>query len=199
MPRHGRRPLAFWLLAAFFALFVLFLYGPTITIVILSFQGPSGGLTFPMNGVSVHWFRNLFEKQMVGDFAGSFQRSIILGVATMLASLPLMIPLIIMGGILTGWFTPTEAGMIAAVYILVVLIPLLNRGHVRFLLWDFVYTGMLYAIPLAAVAGASAFGWMLGYLRGPDIVGGWIKVPEGPGLGIVPDEGVFGAPIASFG
>ena len=27
--------------------------------------------------------------------------------------LPLMIPLIIMGGILTGWFTPTEAGMIA--------------------------------------------------------------------------------------
>ena len=32
--------------------------------------------------------------------------------------LPLMIPLIIMGGILTGWFTPTEAGMIASVYIL---------------------------------------------------------------------------------
>src|SRR5436305_9392554 len=44
--------------------------------------------------------------------------------------LPLMIPLIIMGGILTGWFTPTEAGMIAAVYILVVLIPLLNAGHI---------------------------------------------------------------------
>jgi tripartite ATP-independent transporter DctM subunit len=97
------------------------------------------------------------------------------GVALKDSSLPLMIPLIIMGGILTGWFTPTEAGMIAAVYILVVLIPLLNRGHVRFLLWDFVYTGMLYAIPLAAVAGASAFGWMLGYLRGPDIVGGWIS------------------------
>ena len=40
------------------------------------------------------------------------------------SSLPLMIPVIIMGGILTGWFTPTEAGMIASVYILVVLIPL---------------------------------------------------------------------------
>jgi len=97
------------------------------------------------------------------------------GVALKDSSLPLMIPVIIMGGILTGWFTPTEAGMIASVYILVVLIPLLNRGHIRFLLWDFVYTGMLYAIPLAAVAGASAFGWMLGYLRGPDIVGGWIS------------------------
>src|SRR6185295_1521970 len=44
--------------------------------------------------------------------------------------LPLMIPLIIMGGILTGWFTPTEAGMIASVYILLVLIPLLNAGHI---------------------------------------------------------------------
>src|SRR6202165_520324 len=42
--------------------------------------------------------------------------------------LPLMIPLIIMGGILTGWFTPTEAGMAAAVYILLVLVPLLSRG-----------------------------------------------------------------------
>src|SRR5436190_13640155 len=46
------------------------------------------------------------------------------------SGLPLMIPLIIMCGILTGWFTPTEAGMIASVYILVVLIPLLNRGHI---------------------------------------------------------------------
>jgi len=82
---HRRGP-AFWLLTGFFALFVLFLYGPTITITILSFQGPSGGLTFPMRGVSFHWFGNLFEKQMVGDFAGSFQRSMILGFATMVVT-----------------------------------------------------------------------------------------------------------------
>ena len=30
------------------------------------------------------------------------------------SALPLVIPVIIMGGILSGWFTPTEAGMIAA-------------------------------------------------------------------------------------
>jgi tripartite ATP-independent transporter DctM subunit len=91
------------------------------------------------------------------------------------SALPLMIPVIIMGGILTGWFTPTEAGMIASVYILAVLIPLLNRKHVRNLPRDFIYTGLLYAIPLAAVAAASAFGWMLAYLRGPDIVAAWIS------------------------
>jgi tripartite ATP-independent transporter DctM subunit len=95
------------------------------------------------------------------------------------AILPLMIPLIIMGGILTGWFTPTEAGMIAAVYIIVVLVPLLARGHIRNLPLDFVYTGLLYSIPLALVAAASAFGWMLAYLRGPDIVAGWIEVFAG--------------------
>ena len=101
------------------------------------------------------------------------------------SSLPLMIPVIIMGGILTGWFTPTEAGMIASVYILVVLIPLLNRGHLRHVLSDFMYTGMLYAIPLAAVASASAFGWMLGYLRGPDIVAAWIADYAGTDAGMI--------------
>ncbi len=77
------RTASFYVLAAFFALFVLFLYGPLSTIVILSFQGESGGLTFPMNGFSIHWFGNLFQKQSVGDFGGSFSRSLILGIAVM--------------------------------------------------------------------------------------------------------------------
>ena len=81
--RRSRRGAGFWPLAIFFAAFVLFLYGPLITIIILSFQGPNGGLTFPMNGASFTWFANLFEKQMVGDFAGSFQRSILLGLVVM--------------------------------------------------------------------------------------------------------------------
>src|SRR5213083_866275 len=38
--------------------------------------------------------------------------------ATSDAAIPLVIPVIIMGGILTGWFTPTEAGLVAVVYIL---------------------------------------------------------------------------------
>src|SRR5204863_1137131 len=90
------------------------------------------------------------------------------------AALPLIIPVIIMGGILTGWFTPTEAGMIAAVYILIVLIPVLRPTHVKELPRDFMYAGLLYSLPLAAVAGASAFGWMVAYLRGPDIVADYI-------------------------
>ena len=79
MLRDGRRPGSFYALGAFFVLFVLFLYGPLSTVVILSFQGPNGGLTFPMNGVSMRWFANLFETQAVGDFGGAFRRSFGLG------------------------------------------------------------------------------------------------------------------------
>ena len=95
------------------------------------------------------------------------------------AALPLIIPVIIMGGILTGWFTPTEAGMVACVYILFVLIPVLRPTHVRELPRDFMYAGLLYSLPLAAVAGASAFGWMVAYLQGPDIVAGYITAIAG--------------------
>ena len=77
------RPRSFWVLTAFFCLFVLFLYGPTLTIAILSFQGESGGLTFPMRGVSLNWFRELFQQQAVGDIWGAFRRSLALGLMVM--------------------------------------------------------------------------------------------------------------------
>jgi putative spermidine/putrescine transport system permease protein len=80
---HDRRTGEFYVLSAFFALFVLFLYGPLSAILILSFQGENGGLTFPLNGVSLHWFANLFETQAVGDFGGSFRRSLALGLMVM--------------------------------------------------------------------------------------------------------------------
>ena len=73
-----KRTAGYWVLAAFFVLFVLFLYGPMSAIFILSFQGPNGGLTFPLNGVSLHWFGNLFERQAVGDFGASFSRSLLI-------------------------------------------------------------------------------------------------------------------------
>jgi putative spermidine/putrescine transport system permease protein len=77
---YGKRPWTFYALAAFFALFVAFLYGPMSAIYILSFQGPTGGLTFPMQGSSLHWFHALFEQERTGDFAGAFTRSMTLAI-----------------------------------------------------------------------------------------------------------------------
>jgi putative spermidine/putrescine transport system permease protein len=78
------RPPVFWALALLFGAFVLFLYGPVAAVVILAFQGPEGGLVFPMNGVSLHWFAELFRPQSIGDIWGSFDRSIALGAIVML-------------------------------------------------------------------------------------------------------------------
>ncbi len=62
------------------------MYGPILTIVILAFQGPDGGLVFPMNGVSLHWFAELFEPQSIGDIWGSFDRSAVLALAVMVCT-----------------------------------------------------------------------------------------------------------------
>jgi putative spermidine/putrescine transport system permease protein len=86
--REGRSP-AFYALAVFFAAFVLFLYGPMIVIFILSFQGPSGGLTFPMNGVSLHWFERLWQGGGIVDIAGAFKRSLQLGIVVMILTVAL--------------------------------------------------------------------------------------------------------------
>src|SRR5215467_7873445 len=95
------------------------------------------------------------------------------------AAVPLMIPIIIMGGILTGQFTPTEAGIIAVAYIVFVAIPLLNFRHLRHMPRDMAMTGLLYSIPLITIGAASAFGWMLAYLRGPAVVSDWIANAAG--------------------
>ena len=87
---EGRGASFYWL-AAFFAAFVVFLYGPMFVIVLLSFQGPQGGMTFPMNGVSLHWFQRLWHGGGIVDIAGAFKRSLALGgvvmVLTVLLSL----------------------------------------------------------------------------------------------------------------
>ncbi len=80
--REPRAP-GFWPLALLFGAFVLFLYGPMLTIFVLSFQGPEGGLTFPMRGWSLHWYRQLADGLGVVDIGAAFRRSLALGAVVM--------------------------------------------------------------------------------------------------------------------
>ena len=80
---RSQRPASFWFLALFFTLFVLFLYGPMLVIVVLSFQGPEGGLTFPLRGLSLHWFYKLAEGLGVVDIGAALKRSLGLGLVVM--------------------------------------------------------------------------------------------------------------------
>jgi putative spermidine/putrescine transport system permease protein len=75
-----KRPASFYWLAPVFSSFVLFLYGPVITILVLSFQGPEGGLTLPMNGFSVHWFIQLWQGIGLIDISQGLINSLELGI-----------------------------------------------------------------------------------------------------------------------
>src|SRR5262249_13691595 len=90
------------------------------------------------------------------------------------AALPLMIPVILLGGILTGWFTPTEAGVVAVVWILLIVIPALNPRHVGKLPYDFCLAGLIFSLPLITIGAANAFGWLFAYLRGALVVADWL-------------------------
>ena len=86
-----KRPRSFYILAAFFSAYVLFLYGPMIAIYILSFQGPDGGLTFPMNGVSLTWFGKVFSGGGIADIGAAFKRSLALGLVVMVITVVLSV------------------------------------------------------------------------------------------------------------
>lgn len=71
------------LFSGYYAIFLVFIYGPMIAMFILSFQGPRGGTSFPMRGFSLHWWRKLIEPSTVGDLQGSLLRSILLALIVM--------------------------------------------------------------------------------------------------------------------
>jgi len=54
------------------------------------------------------------------------------------------------------------------------VIPALNRGHIRFLAYDFCLAGMIFSLPLITIGAANAFGWPFAYLRGAIVIADWI-------------------------
>lgn len=95
-----------------------------------------------------------------------------LGSATKSGILPLFVPVIILGGVLTGKFTATEAGMIATVYVLILIFGAYRSLSLRKLPQVLVNTSILYSQPLTAVAAATIFGWLLAYFEAPETVAG---------------------------
>lgn len=74
---------------------------------------------------------------------------------------PLMLPVIILGGILAGVFTPTEAGAVAVVYALVlsmVFYRSLGAADIPKILLE---TGVQAGVIMLVIAAASPFSWLL--------------------------------------
>jgi putative spermidine/putrescine transport system permease protein len=85
------RPWTFYALAILFGAFLVFLYGPMLVIYVLSFQGPNGGVTFPMVGVSMSWFLDIFKPGQMANIPVSFSRSIALATLVSLATVTMSV------------------------------------------------------------------------------------------------------------
>ncbi len=80
-----------WILGIFFAVFVLFMYGPMICMAVLSLQDTYGSQTFPARGLfSTHWYSELASDQLqsVRDAIGvSVRLSLVVALITAYLSL----------------------------------------------------------------------------------------------------------------
>jgi tripartite ATP-independent transporter DctM subunit len=85
------------------------------------------------------------------------------------ALLPLATPGIIVGGIVFGFFTPTEASVIAVLYALLLglfVLRTIGFAKVPEVLYD---SARFAAISLFCIGTASAFGWLLAYFHIPQL------------------------------
>ena len=85
------RPWTFYALAALFGAFLAFLYGPMVVIYVLSFQGPDGGVTFPMVGTSVSWFLDILQPGQMANIPVSFSRSMTLATVVSAATVAISV------------------------------------------------------------------------------------------------------------
>ncbi len=83
------------------------------------------------------------------------------------AMLPMFTPLIIVGGIWSGVFSPTEAGAVACFYAMVLGIAVYRDVKVSYLFRVFVHSMEFSAVILLIIAISGFYGWLLVRLQVP--------------------------------
>ena len=96
------------------------------------------------------------------------------GNASIKAFFPLLTPLIILGGILGGIFTPTEASAVAVAYALIVSLFILKSMTVRDLPKVLTEAAMVSSVVLLLVGAAMAFKTVVSRSHAPEILAAWI-------------------------
>src|SRR5205814_9766123 len=85
------------------------------------------------------------------------------------AVLPILTPAIIVGGIVGGFFTPTEASVIAVLYALALGVFVYRNLGLRKIGETMYHSARFAAISLFCIGTASAFGWLLAYFHIPQL------------------------------
>ena len=96
------------------------------------------------------------------------------GNASIKAFFPLLTPVIILGGILGGIFTPTEASAVAVAYALIISLFVLKSMTVRDLPKVLTEAAMVSSVVLLLVGAAMAFKTVVSLSHAPEILAAWI-------------------------
>jgi tripartite ATP-independent transporter DctM subunit len=83
------------------------------------------------------------------------------------AILPMLLPVICIGGIYSGAFSPTEAASISVLYALVLEVVIFRRLHLKELGSIALSTGLITAVVFILVAAGSAFSWVISFAQIP--------------------------------
>ena len=86
----------------------------------------------------------------------------------------LLAPIIIVGGILSGVFTATEAGVVACLYAFVVGYFFYRKIRLRDLVDHFVEAAITTTMVSAIIAVSGAMGWLLAYMQFNDMAVSWV-------------------------
>jgi len=86
----------------------------------------------------------------------------------------LLAPLIIIGGILSGVFTATEAGVVACLYAFIVGFFFYRKIKLRDLTEIFVEAAITTTMVSAVIAVSGAMGWLLAYMQFNDMAIAWV-------------------------
>lgn len=100
------------------------------------------------------------------------------------ALLPLGFPVIIIGGIYSGWFSPTEAAAISVLYALILEVVIYREIPVREIPELALSTGMITAVVFVLVGAGAAFSWVISFAQLPEA---WIN----EGLGLTAESGYW--------
>ncbi len=84
--------------------------------------------------------------------------------------LPLFIPVIVMGGIIGGIFTPTEASIFAVIWALLLSFCAYREVSIKQLPSILSNAVIDFSVAMFAVAGAKSFGFLISYLGAADAV-----------------------------
>lgn len=97
----------------------------------------------------------------------------------------LMVPVIILGGIYSGQFTPTEAGAVACVYGMIVGVFVYKELTIKNIISVFISATANTAMVLLIIATSCTFSWLMTFKGVASLMGGWFESVSGSPAGFL--------------